>query len=300
MKQAGEPLQSLIGKGKSISSYMFKHILFQVLFSLAKAQEACEFMHNDLHLKNILIDTPDRTVITKYHEFSNNNNTWFVDSKIVVTIVDFGLSRITKEDGTIVHNEVHPVFLPSVDIEHLSSQFNKFKITSWCRTYDAPCTEEEEKEQKKLKRALMQRMRKGDAPALLIKHPFFHSMQEKPSQPSDLVIPANITEKSTKSPNSPTEKRRSLPPSPMSVILNQNSSPNIHTCLPKLPTEKLGKFLATAKTVQQQVASKTKAVGIMLSENKENILHKPSMLAKRKREQTNKKKPSSKRRKVKS
>ena len=38
------------------SLYIFKQILFQVLFSLAKAQEACEFMHNDLHLKNILIN----------------------------------------------------------------------------------------------------------------------------------------------------------------------------------------------------------------------------------------------------
>lgn len=300
MKQAGQPLHNLIGKDKHITLYLFKQILFQILFSLGKAQEACEFMHNDLHLKNILLDLPNRTEITKFHEYTHNENTWYVDSKVVITIVDFGLSRINLDDGKIIHNNVHSVFLPSVDIERLASEFSKFKFSSWSNSLnDENCTSEEENKEKKMKRNLLQQMRKGEKIFKLLKHPFFDSLQEKPKKVSDLIgkeeeensKTINVTSPVTPSEIPPklcdisasvlSKRSDSLTLSPMSVMLIQKS-PVVKTCLPKLSVC-ISDVAESISTLQQKAFSKAKPVASLFANKENEIKNKiTSVLKKRK------------------
>ena len=305
MKQAGEPINNLIGKDKSVSLYIFKHVLFQILFSLCKAQELCEFIHNDLHLKNILIDLPERTAITKYHEYKNETDIWYIDSKIVVTIVDFGLSRITLDDGTIIHNNVHSEFLPNVDTERLAAEFSKFKISSWSNDFSNDSfSSEDEKEEKKQKRNLLQKMRKGERISKLLKHPFFNCLMEKPKKPLDLIIDSTVSPPSTPkpteifTPKSVISKRtNSLTLSPMSSMLaSQNNSPALKTCLPKISVC-ISEFADSIAAIQQKAFSKTKPISSLVAA-KENVKNKiGSVLTKRKFRKNSA--PEAKRRKLK-
>lgn len=104
-KDGGRPLSELVRGNYKISVELYRIILFQLLYSLCKAQEACEFVHNDLHLKNILIDFKHEEM-NQFREYKNSkdNSPWFVDKSVHVTIIDFGLSRITRDDGSSIHN----------------------------------------------------------------------------------------------------------------------------------------------------------------------------------------------------
>lgn len=287
MNQAGEPLQSLIGKGKTISLYIFKQILFQVLFSLAKAQEACEFMHNDLHLKNILIDNQKENSLTpKYYSYEDSNGTWFVDSTIIITIVDFGLSRITLDDDTVIHNNVHQHFLPSSDIERLGSEFSKFKISSWSPYLNDIASSSEEKEQRGLKRKLMSKMKKGHSASKLIQDAFFDSMKSIPpnliSKQECITPPQTLSNHADNSdvvltPLRSTRNQKINDCSPISPVLSNIksiSSGNDKSCLGDIPA--FSKVVASSiHKIHAKLATKTK--------NKENLDFQSSNLLKKRK-----------------
>ena len=73
-------------------------LLFQIVVSLAVAEEECEFEHRDLHWGNVLIKrTRTRQKQARLSGVELNMQTSGLD----VTIIDFTLSRVTAEDGDV-------------------------------------------------------------------------------------------------------------------------------------------------------------------------------------------------------
>jgi len=81
----------------SLSLGMYKQILFQILFSLHMAQEHCEFVHNDLHMKNILLQQLPETV--QGCMFVYNGTQWFMDRK--------NMPFLVKINGLLLTNYYH-------------------------------------------------------------------------------------------------------------------------------------------------------------------------------------------------
>ena len=126
-----------------------------------------------------------------------------MESSLVVTIVDFGLSQIATEDGTVIHGPANQLFMASRDTEHLAGYLRKIRISSW-----ADSAEEEEdgehlldldlvKQRKSLKRSLMQRMTRGASPHELTLHAFFDSMRSAP------ISEEPVTPKRSSTPKTP-------------------------------------------------------------------------------------------------
>jgi serine/threonine protein kinase len=118
---------------KKLSLYEYKCILFQVIFALYVAQKEFEFVHNDLHAKNILLKKHDKH---DYLKLCEGDKTWYT-SGYVVKITDFGLSRIKLSDSRVIYNKKRPdseLFSETIDIDSVFSVFNKIEITedSWC------------------------------------------------------------------------------------------------------------------------------------------------------------------------
>ncbi|UMM29340.1 hypothetical protein L5515_011747 [Caenorhabditis briggsae] len=73
-------------------------ILHQIIISMMVAEEALSFEHRDLHLGNILIDrNGDQEVLYKF----NNEKFALKTHGLKVSIIDFTLSRISKEGTTV-------------------------------------------------------------------------------------------------------------------------------------------------------------------------------------------------------
>ena len=101
---AGETLKSLQKKG-DISLTKYRYILFQILYALYEAQTACKFVHNDLHAGNILIQYDENNKgYRNYPNPRNNSECWRIPTSTHVTIIDFGLSQVTLQDGTTIQN----------------------------------------------------------------------------------------------------------------------------------------------------------------------------------------------------
>jgi 2-polyprenyl-3-methyl-5-hydroxy-6-metoxy-1,4-benzoquinol methylase len=67
--------------------------LIQVLFSLAIAQEEGQYVHNDLHTKNVMI----RDIGSPYvHEYNVNNTSYKMNLNSIATIIDFGMNRFVE------------------------------------------------------------------------------------------------------------------------------------------------------------------------------------------------------------
>jgi serine/threonine protein kinase len=68
----------------------FRLVLFQLLYALSVAQREFQFVHHDLHLKNILLqDQPPGTVMV----YRDLGSTWYIPGPLV-KIADFGLARL--------------------------------------------------------------------------------------------------------------------------------------------------------------------------------------------------------------
>ena len=234
MDQAGEPLVQFLGKDKFISIYLFRQILFQVLYSLKKAQEACEFMHNDLHLRNILIDQPSADSFKseeerwKKYESQDGNANWWIDSCARITIVDFGLSRISLPDGTVSHNNVHKIFIPTSDVEQIANEFSKFKISKWS---DELFPLNSEQINKKTKRDIVSKMKKGVPLSKLIDHAFFSPLKVSPISTSELSVPT-----STATPQSNTANAKdATPQKEKNVNIDKNDVIGFELPIPKSP-----------------------------------------------------------------
>jgi len=146
-----EYAESTLNDIRLVTLYQYKCILFQILFSLYVAQKECLFVHNDLHLKNILLINHKEE---EYISFKDQNIVWYTTGK-VVKITDFGLSRIQLDNQRIIYNKKRPeteFFSAHADVEKIFSEFSKIKIQpeSWVTM------EEVEKEAKRVEKSFLE------------------------------------------------------------------------------------------------------------------------------------------------
>uniref|UniRef100_A0A6B2L5X4 Protein kinase domain-containing protein n=1 Tax=Arcella intermedia TaxID=1963864 RepID=A0A6B2L5X4_9EUKA len=123
---------------KELTYYQWKAVLFQIFFALHVAQKEYEFVHNDLHFKNILIVEPSAP--DEYFEFRDGKQKWYLTG-LFVKITDFGLSRIRLEDQRIIYNKKRPetqAFTPMADVEQVMAEMMKIRIapSSWLAPHE--------------------------------------------------------------------------------------------------------------------------------------------------------------------
>ncbi|KAL0488200.1 hypothetical protein AKO1_015344 [Acrasis kona] len=112
----------------------FKCILFQVLFTLHVSQQEYDFVHNDLHLCNIMLKEVRRPSDVLHSVFSYEHICWLCPFDLfpfLVKLLDFGNSRIKVPNGEILCNEKTPVlctFDPFRDKLQFSRQFMRVQI----------------------------------------------------------------------------------------------------------------------------------------------------------------------------
>ncbi len=182
LEYAGTTLAQL----KTLDAEDMKSILFQLFHSINLAQEELEFNHNDLHLKNILLNKVEPGKELTYSFGSE----LYKPARWLVKICDFGLSRITTpEDGEVIYNHANSfseMFSSQSDIIKLAQELNKFKSAQW------------EEEDRKLYLSLKKAMSKGTPLQDLLSHPFFDSLivesmsvpkNEKDPKPTENSIP---------------------------------------------------------------------------------------------------------------
>jgi serine/threonine protein kinase len=86
---------------EQLSLRQLKSIAFQLIYALHVAQGENEFAHLDLHMKNVLLQTLDASDAIEYDVGGRVHR---CDS-FMVKIADFGLSRITLDDGRVIFND---------------------------------------------------------------------------------------------------------------------------------------------------------------------------------------------------
>jgi serine/threonine protein kinase len=168
---------------KQLSLYDFKCILFQILFALQIAQKEYEFVHNDLHAKNILLMNREKS---EYLKICDGDNTWFT-SGYVVKITDFGLSRIKLPDSRIIYNKNKPeshIFSQCTDIDSVFSIFDNIQILEdswWCSEEISRNLKKEKIIQRKKKelQQIRKMVRDFSEVRLLLIQPFFDELKEK-------------------------------------------------------------------------------------------------------------------------
>lgn len=74
-----------------VSVTQYKALLFQLLYALHVAQSECKFVHNDLHLKNVLVQyAPPQTPHMALHHGEHVHYT----GDYIVKITDFGVALV--------------------------------------------------------------------------------------------------------------------------------------------------------------------------------------------------------------
>ena len=86
---------------KKLSMNELRAVLFQLVFALALAQQSFQFVHGDLHFDNVLLLPTERVL---RYQMPGTNDVFFVE-RWVVKIIDFGKSRVTLRDGSVLFNE---------------------------------------------------------------------------------------------------------------------------------------------------------------------------------------------------
>lgn len=116
---------------QTLDSDEFRSVLFQLLYALSVAQREYQFVHHDLHAKNILLQhLPENTTHLVYHDAGS---TWFLGGP-VVKIADFGLSRLRlsgSEPEEVIYNvrdSFSEMFSQAADVEKVLEEIVK------CRT----------------------------------------------------------------------------------------------------------------------------------------------------------------------
>lgn len=173
LEKGDDTLHNLLLKNKNtITLSMYKTILFQILYALQCAHRF-QFMHNDLHAKNILIKSlPDNVQGCCFHcDFTF----YQTNERILVKITDFGLSQIKTAQGVMIDNTATggDLFNPFKDAEQIAREFSRVKIA-----WESEAVKLEE--QPKL-RSLRRKMQKcQETPNELLDHEFFESLQFQP------------------------------------------------------------------------------------------------------------------------
>jgi hypothetical protein len=181
LERADKTLRHHITKKGKLEIEEIQSILFQILYTLYHAQKSMEFMHNDLHFKNVLIKNLPKDV--KQTVFYVNDKKFVSKLPFIIKITDFGLSRITLGNGSAIYNPVRTKwFDPAADLIQLASQLKGIAI-NWESV-------ENHETQKGLLSNLKKMLKKPynvDLDAIL-NHPFFESMNVDSSDEKSIVF----------------------------------------------------------------------------------------------------------------
>lgn len=126
VEKAEGTFEDILKKHDRMSVYVWKVLLFQILYTLASIQEKYpSFIHNDLKIDNILYFKTKNE--GKYSYIINGKKYILNDVKVSLSIWDFGLSCI---DGTIQNSELENIILQRVDrniLIGIQQQQNRYK-----------------------------------------------------------------------------------------------------------------------------------------------------------------------------
>jgi len=172
-----------LGQLKHTTLYQYKCILFQILFGLYIAQNECEFVHNDLHMKNVLLfKCKDGGMV---NSFVDGADSWYT-SGYVVKITDFGLSRI-RLGTSVIYNLKNPItelFDPNTDVQNIVTEMSKIKIQSDGWVDDASLSPDSvktlTKEKKKELESFRRLAKSGEKLQKILRHKFFDELQNRP------------------------------------------------------------------------------------------------------------------------
>jgi hypothetical protein len=170
---------------KSLTLYEYKSIFFQILFALYVSQKEYQFVHNDLHLKNILLKAPNQA--NTLSTFKDDDSTWYTIGHIV-KISDFGLSRIRTDKNEVVHNYDFPLtyhFTADTDVNKVVEEFTKVKIKpeSWVTDEDRKAGKnltDIENIKKNQLRELRKKLKRNLPLKDALRNPFFDELKHKP------------------------------------------------------------------------------------------------------------------------
>jgi hypothetical protein len=160
---------------RGLSLIEFKEVAFQLVWALHIAQREMQFVHWDLHARNVLLQRPQGGAVCSFADQASDT-TWYA-SHWIVKITDFGLSRILLEDDkTVVYNPkqgLSEVFTPGVDIEKVMQNLDGIKTSDL-----ADC-------EKKLRREFRRELARASRPPFdllrVLRHPFFKDLQTRPA-----------------------------------------------------------------------------------------------------------------------
>ena len=82
----------------------FVEIAFQLVWALWIAYREMEFVHYDLHKKNVLLQKPAKGSVMAYHKSGAGGSSTYYTTEWVVKINDFGCSSVKLANGTHVYN----------------------------------------------------------------------------------------------------------------------------------------------------------------------------------------------------
>ncbi|ELR13108.1 non-specific serine/threonine protein kinase [Acanthamoeba castellanii str. Neff] len=155
---------------REVDLAQYREILWQVLYALHVAGKTFSFSHYDLHHKNILLCSlpMEDGCYVYYHK-----GVAYYNQTCIVKIADFGLSRITTEEGETLCNTKNALgqeYSPDVDV---------MSVVGWPWKNLDP-DRDNDPNHKELQ-SLQRLMRKGVRPAALLNHPFFAPLKEAPA-----------------------------------------------------------------------------------------------------------------------
>lgn len=155
--------------GSTLELEEFRSVSFQLFYALYIAQREFQFMHHDLHPRNILLQDAPASSCMVYHD---GGNVWYLQGA-VAKIVDFGLSRIRlKGNGPeeVIYNvkdSFSEMFSAQYDIEKLTTELTK-------------CTKDTEA--KKFLSAVRKEARSHKPTRDILRHSFFDVLKNRPEE----------------------------------------------------------------------------------------------------------------------
>ena len=111
---------------------IFLSIFFQVVFSIELAQRYFHFNHNDLHLKNIMIQSSEKIIPIQYPIL--NNKCFTITTSYIAKIIDFEYSSTTYKKTILCNKDFFieygyiPFFTPGKDIL-------RFCLSTYCHVF---------------------------------------------------------------------------------------------------------------------------------------------------------------------
>ena len=99
---------------------IFLNIFFQIIFSIELAQRYFHFNHNDLHLKNIMVQYYENPISIEYPIL--NNKPFTMNTKYIARIIDYEYSSTTYKKTILANKDIFieygyvPFFTPAKDI----------------------------------------------------------------------------------------------------------------------------------------------------------------------------------------